>query len=470
MRESLETQTDLPPALVLKKERFILFCMRLIPVLLTLLFVFLMSNDSQAQTPQELAAIWDKQHITTLPPSQVRHADLKKYLEKLKQAGISVSEVGRSFENREIYQIEWGQGKTRIFMWSQMHGDEPTATGALVDMFYFLQKNRNLKWVAELERSVTIRAVPMLNPDGAERFQRRNAQFIDINRDARDLSTPEGQLLKSLRDAWQPEIGFNLHNQNSLTTVGKSREQATISLLAVSGNAESKFSEAGERNKRLCAVMISALVNFIKGHIARYEDDYNPRAFGDRMSEWGTATILIETGALRGTDEMFLTKMNFIAFLSAFHALAVGSEKTARAEDYDSLIFNDTGWLYSYIFRDANIIERPAGPPDPAAKPAPFKADVAVNAERRRAGEEPVLSVQEFGDLDNFFGLEEFDVSKYYLVPIEGGVLRPGSPAGFLFYRIDRSQNIDWTVKNLQAKYPPDAIFDKGKWIKDLKR
>lgn len=425
-----------------------------------------MIDSTEAQSPPDLAAIWDKQHITTMPASQARHADLKKYLEKLKQAGLSVSEVGRSGENREIYQIEWGKGKTRIFMWSQMHGDEPTATSALMDMFYFLQKNRDLKWVADLEKAVTIRAVPMLNPDGQERYQRRNAQSIDINRDARDLATPEGQLLKKLRDEWQPEIGFNLHNQNSLTTVGKSRSQATISLLAVSGNAESRFSPEGERNKRLCAVMIAALTNFIKGHIARYEDDYNPRAFGDRMSEWGTATILIETGELHGKDEMFLTKMNFVAFLSAFHALVSGSEKTADAKTYDALTFNDTGWLFSYIFRDANIVELPD---DPTAKPAPFKADVAVNAFRRRAGEEPVLSVQELGDLDNYFGLEEIDVSNYYLFPVSG-VLHPGSSAGFLFYQKDKAQNIDWTEKDLQKKYPPDGIFDKGKWVKALRK
>ena len=439
--------------------------MRNVLALFVLFLILLMNIETEAQTPQDLAAIWDKQHITTMPASQVRHADLKKYLEKLKQAGLKVDQAGFSSESREIYQVEWGKGKTKIFMWSQMHGDEPTATSALMDMLYFLQKNKDLKWVSEMENAITIRAVPMLNPDGQERFQRRNAQYIDVNRDARDLATPEGQLLKKLRDEWQPEIGFNLHNQNPLTTVGKSRDQATISLLAVSGNAESKFSPEGERNKRLCAVIIAALTNFIKGHVARYEDDYNPRAFGDRMSEWGTATILIETGALHGKDEMYLIKMNFIAYLSAFQALVSGSEKKANANVYDYLTFNENGYIFSYIFRDANIIEFPA---DATLKPAPFKADVAVNAYRRRAGDEPSLSVQEFGDLDNFFGLEEFDVSNYYLVPIEGPVLRPGSPAGFLFYQKDKAQNIDWTAKDLQTKYPPDAVFDKGKWIKPL--
>ena len=59
---------------------------------------------------------------------------------------------------------------------------------------------------------------------------------MDINRDATDLKTPEASLLKQLRDAWTPEIGFNLHNQNSLTSVGQTPMQAAISLLVVYGD------------------------------------------------------------------------------------------------------------------------------------------------------------------------------------------------------------------------------------------
>ena len=76
----------------------------------------------------------------------------------------------------------------------------------------------------------------MLNPDGAERYARRNAQAIDINRDALQLATPEGRLLKALRDRFQPELGFNLHDQNRRTTVGDTGVLATISLLAVAGD------------------------------------------------------------------------------------------------------------------------------------------------------------------------------------------------------------------------------------------
>jgi predicted deacylase len=186
-----------------------------------------------AQSPRELWREWQAHRLTNIDPVLVKHADLQKYLTELRSRGIKVTEVGRSLAERAIYQLEFGRGPLKVFMWSQMHGDEPTATSALVDLFAYLQKNRSKAWVKAIEEKITLRAVPMLNPDGAELFQRRNLQSIDINRDARTLATPEGRLLKRLRDEWRPDIGFNLHNQGVRTSVGTTGQQATISLLAV---------------------------------------------------------------------------------------------------------------------------------------------------------------------------------------------------------------------------------------------
>lgn len=429
-------------------------------LLISILFLFLMNTTIKSQSPKEFAEIWDKQHISNLFPSDVRHKDVQKYLEKLKGLGLKVDEVGRSYGNREIYQVEWGTGKLKVFMWSQMHGDEPTATSALMDMLSFL-KTSKLPWVKKLSESITLRAVPMLNPDGAELFTRRNLQSIDINRDAQNLVTPEGNLLKKLRDEWQPDIGFNLHNQNSLTTVGSSVNQATISLLAVSGNLEGKSSEGFERNKRLCSLMINALNQFIPDHIGRYEDDYNPRAFGDRISEWGTPVILIETGALHGKDEMFLVKLNFIAYLTALQALVDGSEKKADPKIYENTPFNGEG-LYNVIFLNANII-------NPSQSIEPYKSDIAVNAERRRAAEIAPMFVREVGDLSIYRAIEKFDVKDYYLVA-KSNLVRIGTPVYFLFYRKDKAQNIDWKAEDLETKFPPDAIYKDGKWLKSLRK
>ena len=433
--------------------------MKFVLLILSVCSIFLMTIKTQAQTPKEFSAVWEKKHISNIFPSNVRHQDLQKYLADLKKIGLKVEEVGQSYGSHEIYQVEWGKGKTKVFMWSQMHGDEPTATSALVDMLAFLQNNRDkLAWVKKLENTLTIRAVPMLNPDGAELYQRRNLQFIDINRDARALETPEGRLLKKLRDEWSPDIGFNLHNQGSLTTVGNTPQQATISLLAVSGNAEGKSSEGHLRNKRICTVMINALNQFIKGHIGRYDDSYNPRAFGDMISAWGTPVILIETGALHNKDEMFLVKLNFIAFLSALQSIVDLSEKKANPNVYDTLPFNDSGNLYNFIFRKANIINF-------TETTEPFTADISINAERRRANENAPTFVQEIGDLSVFAGLEEFDVSNFYLIP-KNGLLRIGASGEFLFYK--KTRKIDWKDTNLVEKFPPDAMFSEGKWTKPL--
>ena len=311
----------------------------------------------------------------------------------------------------------------------------------------------------KLEETITIRAVPMLNPDGSELYQRRNLQSIDINRDAQDLKTPEAQLLKKLRDEWQPHIGFNLHNQQSLTTVGGTTNQAAISFLVVEGSSALSNKEGNERNKRLTAAMVIALQNFIRGSIGRYVDSYNPTAFGDKFSDWGTNTILIETGAFYGKDEMFLVKMNFIAFLTALNALADGSEKNLSSINYDTLPNNSSGNLFNFIFRRANIINRNA------ETVLPTVADIAVNTQRRRASQFALSFVQAVGNFPLSRGLQEYDVSNFYLVPRLDPV-RVGTLGEFLFYKKDRQ--IDWKAEALETQFPPDAIFSQGKWIKPL--
>ena len=301
-------------------------CMRQFVSIFLVAIVSLM--NAYSQSAQKFASAWEKEHISTLFPSDVRHADLKKYLGQLKKLGLKVDQVGFSGASREIYQIEWGKGPLKVFMWSQMHGDEPTATSALIDMFAALQKHRDKDWVKKISETMTIRGVPMLNPDGQELYQRRNLQGIDINRDAIELKTPEARLLKQLRDDWNPAIGFNLHDQGSLTTVGHSPNQAAISLLVVFGDEAKTVNAGQERNRRVASAIVTALQKFIPGHIARYSDEWTPNAFGDNFSAWGTPTILIETGALQGQNEMFLVKMNYVAFMTALESLATGGERS----------------------------------------------------------------------------------------------------------------------------------------------
>jgi len=424
--------------------------------LLSFLFISFIMNTI-AQTPAELVSMWEKEHVTNILPSNVRHKDLQKYLEGLKKLGTKVDEVGRSYANREIYQAEFGKGPLKVFLWSQMHGDEPTATSALIDIFTVLQKHRDKDWVRKIENAMTIRIVPMLNPDGAEIYQRRNLQGIDINRDALDLKTPEANLLKKLRDDWSPAIGFNLHNQNSLTTAGKTGKQAAISFLVVYGDAAKTTNEGHERNKRLVSAMIAAIQPHMSGYIGKYGDEWTPTAFGDNFSAWGTPVILIETGMLFGKDEMFLVKMNFTAILTALKSLADGSEKTFSPVAYESLPNNSSGSLFYFIFRDATVIDR-------TTPNTPTTADIGVNIERRRAEFVAPAYIRQIGNLSSYFGLSEFDATNYFVVGRSAPSLKTGQFAELLFYK--KSRTIDWSSPDLEKQFPPDAIFSFGKWLK----
>jgi hypothetical protein len=426
---------------------------------LALFFTTLLMNTI-AQTPAELVDIWEREHVSNILPSNVRHKDLQKYLSDLKALGVKVDEVGRSFANREIYQVEWGRGPLKVFLWSQMHGDEPTATSALIDMFTVLQKNRDKEWVKKIENSLTIRAVPMLNPDGAEFYQRRNLQGIDINRDALNLQTPEARLLKKLREEWSPAIGFNLHNQNALTTAGLTAKQAAISFLVVYGDAAKTTSEGHERNKRMVAAMVAAIQPYIPGHIGRYGDEWTPTAFGDNFSAWGTPVILIETGALHGKDEIFLIKMNFTAIMTALKSVADGTEKNFSPANYENLPNNSSGSLYNYVFRGGTIVDRSR--PD-----SPVTADIAVVLERRRAEFISPGYIRQIGKLTSSFGLVDFDARDYFVVPRNATSIKTGDAAELQFYKKNRT--IDWSSTDLEKQFPPDAIFTLGKWAKGVK-
>lgn len=415
-----------------------------------------------AQTPAELADIWESEHITTILPSNVRHKDLKEYIKTLKDSGVKVAEAGRSVSNKEIYQLEFGTGPLKVFLWSQMHGDEPTATSALIDLFWVLRRNGDKEWVKKIESSLTIRAVPMLNPDGADMFIRRNMQGLDINRDALNLRSPEARLLKKLRDAWSPNIGFNLHNQNALTAAGPTNKQAAISFLVVYGDAQRTTHEGHERNKRLVSAMIKAIEPYMPGHIGRYEDEFTATAFGDNFSAWGTPTILIETGALYGKPESFLVKMNFIAFGTAMKSLADGSERNIPPDAYLGLPNNASGKLMHIMFRGATVPVVKVS--ESGEKTVEFTVtDIGVNRERRREEFAAPTIVRRIGDLSAISGLEAYDARNFYAV----GRFQPLSVGNFgeiLFYKKDRQ--IDWTANDLEEAFPPDAIFSLGQWIK----
>ncbi|MGE5359772.1 MAG: M14 family metallopeptidase [Bacteroidales bacterium] len=383
-----------------------------------------------------LAASWDAEHVSRPLPPLVRHRDVVAWLEQLSSPGdglFATEEVGRSVEGRSINHVAFGRGPFHVLLWSQMHGDEPTATVALFDLFDYVRRHRNEPPVRMLLERLTVHAIPMLNPDGAERFQRRNAQGIDVNRDALLLQTPEGRALKTLRDRLNAPVGFNLHNQNWKTSAGKSGEPATISLLSVAFDAARSENAGRVRTKKICALIRDALEPLAPGRIARYDDEFEVRAFGDNITKWGTSVVLIETGGWPGTaPDRALVRLNFVALAAALEALATSEVDRADVRRYDSLPLNDSFTFYRLIQHATIVVGNGV---------QPYTGDVGLVASRTvtTAGGERQLHVMtridDVGDLRVFGALETIDARGLTLAPSFDASLEAG----------DEVQLPDWT-------------------------
>lgn len=369
---------------------------------------------------RQLAALYERYRVDQLNPSNCVHEVLLRELEDRVRGSdglLTMSELGLSLGGRSINLVRWGRGPRRVLLWSQMHGDESTATLALCDLFSFLaDPSKERPWVAEMMRQITIAAIPMVNPDGAQVVARHNAMHIDVNRDARALVSPESRILRETHRAFKPAFGFNLHDQ-ALSSVGSSKNVTALALLAPALDAGRSRPLSRVKAMRVCALLVRAIRQFADGHLATYDDSYESRAFGDRMQSWGTSTILIESGHWPGDPmKTFIRKLNFIALLVALRSIGDGSYQDVELEYYSGLEPNGKQ-AYDLLIRNVRIVH-PSG--------WEARADIALSLEPElnRRSASPVATIKEVGDLSNHRGLETIDASARRIVPDLLGIER----------------------------------------------
>ncbi|HSM16717.1 MAG TPA: M14 family zinc carboxypeptidase [Gemmatimonadales bacterium] len=339
--------------------------------------------------------------------------------------GVRTEDLARSVGGWPIRAVTVGTGPTSVLLWSQMHGDESTATMALADIIRFFAEGSADPLQRRLTEHLTITMVPMLNPDGAQRFARENALGIDLNRDARRLVTPEARALKGLRDRLQADFGFNLHDQGVRRTAGPTGLQVAIALLAPAADEEKSYGPTRQRARLVAATMADVLNQQVPGRLAKWDDSFEPRAFGDLMQQWGTSTVLIESGGLPDDPEkQNLRTLNVVALLTAFDAIASGRYETANPDVYEQLPFN-LGVEYDLLLAGGRIV---AGTGDP------MTADIALVYDDPVAGRE--IRVEAVGDLDRAEAMDTLDITGLYVHPEPGSTTtRHGMPGIRLGHR-----------------------------------
>jgi len=348
----------------------------------------------------------------SLDKRRIKHRQVQALIGSLRNdVRFTIKNVGRSIEGRSLTLVSIGNGPTDVFLWSQMHGNEPTATQAIFDIFNFLRSDDFIKEKEAILNSLTIHFLPMLNPDGAEVFKRENRLGIDINRDALRLQSPEGQTLKRVRDSLEADFGFNLHDQSTYYNAERTDKPATISYLAPAYNYEKEINEGRGNAMKVIVFMNNIIQKYAPGQVGRYNDDFEPRAFGDNIQKWGTSTILIESGGYANDREkQEIRKLNYVSILSAIYTIATENFKEIPLAAYEQIPENDRKLFdVKLIGVTYNLLGNP------------YILDIGINqTEVDKEGNADFWyssRIIDQGDLSTYYGYKTFDAQGYTLVP-----------------------------------------------------
>ena len=347
----------------------------------------------------------------TIAHRRFKHADIEPLVLKRKGTGIfDVTQLGVSVLKKPIYQLTYGRGPKKVMLWSQMHGNEPTATMALMDLFNFLEGEGDgmdsIRGLLKTETSLYF--IPMLNPDGADVYTRRNAMDIDLNRDARAGATVEGRLLIQAAKTVQPDYGFNLHDMNIYYNVPGTPNPATIALLAPAYNEKREINEVRADAMKIAAGINRLLQGYIPNGVAKYDDTYSPRSFGDNFQSWGASTVLIESGGYRGDPEkQFIRKLNFIIILNSLIEIAQGSFHQYSIAEYEGIPFS-ASQLSDVVLRHVGV----------SRDSIDYKIDLSVNRNEQTDDRDYYVQshIADVGDLQEVYGYDELDAEGYHFM------------------------------------------------------
>lgn len=319
--------------------------------------------------------------------------------------GRSFLKIGQSVEGRNLHMLEYGRGEKKVMIWTQMHGNEATGTNAVFDLINLLEDESH-NFSKKILEQLTIQIIPMVNPDGAELIQRRNALYIDINRDFIKKQASETRVLQKAIYNFNPHVCFNLHDQRTIFNVKGTSNPATISFLAPSENEERTVTDKRKQTMGIIASMNQELQKHAPNHVGRYTDIFYPNAFGDNLQKKGYNTILIEAGGSKNDLERQYTRyLNWVSLVSGLEFIATENDLSKNHQEYDQIPQNDQKML-DIIYRNVKIKKN--------NKEAIVDLGIMLNEhlsdKERMFIKKP--KIEQIGDLDAYFGYKEIDAQR----------------------------------------------------------
>ena len=240
-----------------------------------------------------------------------------------------IMEVGSSYLGKPIYKMRLGNGNVKVLAWSQMHGNESNSTLAMLDLLEIFKQQQDIQ--KEIESQITLDFIFMLNPDGSEKWTRRNGLDIDLNRDFLKRSSKEFAVLKETVENGNYDYALNLHEQRTIfSTDGV--HPATLSFLAPAQDFERTVTETRKKTMAVISRIYQKLKDKLPNQIARYSDEFYPSSTGDNLTKMGIPSILFEGGHF--PDDYKRTGTRQYYTLALYEALKAMASLKGSTEDW----------------------------------------------------------------------------------------------------------------------------------------
>jgi len=253
----------------------------------------------------------------------------------------------------------------------------------------------------DLLKKCKLYIIPILNPDGAKSYTRLNANNIDLNRDAQDLTQPESVVLKKVFETFKPDFCFNLHGQRTIFSAGNINKSATVSFLAPAQDKKCTVTKTRQIAMEIIASMNKMLQNVILNSVGIYDDAFNINCVGDTFQSKNVPTVLFEAGHYK--DDYSREEVRIMIFGSLLIALETISENEnlgAKFEEYFDIPKNEK-LFYDIIIRNAKVL----------TNSEEKELDIAIQYEEVLADGciHFMPKIKKFGNLSMFFGHKEVD-------------------------------------------------------------
>ncbi|MCL5127874.1 MULTISPECIES: M14 family zinc carboxypeptidase [unclassified Algibacter] len=375
-----------------------------------------------------IKSLFLKHKESSLSHRYITNNHIKPLLKNLEK-NITVEVIGESVLKESIYGLKIGQGEKRILMWSQMHGNESTTTKAIFDLLNtLLDKDSGLNAVLE---SCTLYIIPILNPDGASAYTRINANKVDLNRDAQNLTQPESNVLRTVFKRFKPHFCYNLHGQRTIFSAGTTNKLATVSFLAPAQDKDCAITPNRKRAMEVIGVMNETLQELIPDGVGVYDDAFNLNCVGDTFQSENIPTILFEAGHYKDDYGREVTReLIYTSYIISLIYIAENSVSGDHYESYFKIPENDK-CFYDIIIRNVKI----------GVSSEERKLDIGILYQEKLVDNriEFLPKVDKIENLDAFFGHKEFDAKGLHVLNSNGEDLQVGSENVFV---IINNQNI----------------------------